>query len=161
MPDYRELSDQEDDPEGDIEMFDGSLDLDAFAGELFADHLSENELSPSTGVSGDAISVDEDSDIESQLPSSEDCAQTENDLDSTDIFFNDFSGAGKVYAENGAAHVAYLTNESHLNNPYYPFISKMEWEIAQWANNEGPTQTAFSNLLKIQGVNSFFVGTCV
>ncbi|EIN13427.1 hypothetical protein PUNSTDRAFT_56509 [Punctularia strigosozonata HHB-11173 SS5] len=37
-------------------------------------------------------------------------------------------------------------------NVYAPFISKMDWEIAQWAKLRGPGSTAFSELLAIDGV---------
>ncbi|KAI0037998.1 hypothetical protein FA95DRAFT_1479531, partial [Auriscalpium vulgare] len=38
------------------------------------------------------------------------------------------------------------------NNPWAPFASKMEWEVAKWAKMRGPTSTAFSELLRIDGV---------
>ncbi|KAI0039030.1 hypothetical protein FA95DRAFT_1504731 [Auriscalpium vulgare] len=38
------------------------------------------------------------------------------------------------------------------DNPYAPFASKLEWEIAKWAKMRGPTSTAFTELLKIEGV---------
>ncbi|KAI0037965.1 hypothetical protein FA95DRAFT_1459796, partial [Auriscalpium vulgare] len=39
-----------------------------------------------------------------------------------------------------------------VDNPYAPFRSKLEWEIARWAKLRGPTSTAFTELLKIEGV---------
>lgn len=40
-------------------------------------------------------------------------------------------------------------------NIYAPFGSHMEWEIARWAKLRGPSSTAFSELLKIDGVCFF------
>ncbi|KAF7348086.1 hypothetical protein MSAN_01761200 [Mycena sanguinolenta] len=38
------------------------------------------------------------------------------------------------------------------SNPYKPFLSKMDWEIARWAKLRGAGSTAFTDLLKIEGV---------
>jgi hypothetical protein len=46
----------------------------------------------------------------------------------------------------------------HLNpsNPYAPFTSKLDWEIARWAKLRGPSSTATSELLKIAGVSQIY-----
>jgi hypothetical protein len=38
------------------------------------------------------------------------------------------------------------------NNQYAPFLSKLDWDIARWAKLRGPTSTAMSELLGIEGV---------
>ncbi|KAI0038107.1 hypothetical protein FA95DRAFT_1665906 [Auriscalpium vulgare] len=38
-------------------------------------------------------------------------------------------------------------------NAYHPFPSKMAWEIARWAKLRGPTSTALTELLGIEGVS--------
>ncbi|KAF7349526.1 hypothetical protein MSAN_01743000 [Mycena sanguinolenta] len=38
------------------------------------------------------------------------------------------------------------------SNPYKPFLLKMDWEIARWAKLRGAGSTAFTDLLKIEGV---------
>lgn len=43
------------------------------------------------------------------------------------------------------------------DNPYSPFASKMDWELARWAKMRGPSSTAFSELLGIDGVSEHFV----
>jgi hypothetical protein len=40
------------------------------------------------------------------------------------------------------------------DNPYAPFGSKMEWEIAKWAKLRGPSSTAFTELMAIDGVSN-------
>ncbi|KAJ6605728.1 hypothetical protein B0H10DRAFT_2311298 [Mycena sp. CBHHK59/15] len=37
-------------------------------------------------------------------------------------------------------------------NPYAPFKSKMDWEIAKWAKLRGSGSTAFTDLLQVEGV---------
>ncbi|KAH9975424.1 hypothetical protein BGW80DRAFT_1169067 [Lactifluus volemus] len=39
-----------------------------------------------------------------------------------------------------------------LDNPYGPFISQRDWEVARWAKCQGPSSTAFTDLMKIDGV---------
>ncbi|KAI0039026.1 hypothetical protein FA95DRAFT_1504736 [Auriscalpium vulgare] len=38
-------------------------------------------------------------------------------------------------------------------NEYHPFPSKMAWEVARWAKLRGPTSTALTDLLSIDGVS--------
>ncbi|KAI0686991.1 hypothetical protein C8Q76DRAFT_635698 [Earliella scabrosa] len=40
--------------------------------------------------------------------------------------------------------------DSDGNNPYAPFRSRMDWEIARWAKMRGPGSTALSELLEIE-----------
>ena len=40
------------------------------------------------------------------------------------------------------------------SNPYAPFKSRMDWEIARWAKLRGPGSTAITELLSISGVCS-------
>lgn len=40
-----------------------------------------------------------------------------------------------------------------LDNPYGPFISRRDWEVAKWAKCRGPSSTAFTDLMKIDGVS--------
>ncbi|KZT20962.1 hypothetical protein NEOLEDRAFT_1074287 [Neolentinus lepideus HHB14362 ss-1] len=46
------------------------------------------------------------------------------------------------------------SEEMHMSptNPYAPFESKLDWEIAKWAKLRGPGSTAMTELLKIEGV---------
>jgi len=38
-------------------------------------------------------------------------------------------------------------------NPYSPFSSKIDWELAKWAKLRGPSATSFTELLNISGVS--------
>jgi len=39
-------------------------------------------------------------------------------------------------------------------NPYFPFSSKTDWELAKWAKLRGPSATSFTELLNISGVSA-------
>ncbi|KAI0331458.1 hypothetical protein GY45DRAFT_1248627 [Cubamyces sp. BRFM 1775] len=64
--------------------------------------------------------------------------------------------------EAGACHAdpssisAYESTKNTLDtddtNPYAPFASRMDWELALWAKMRGPGSTAVSELLLIEGV---------
>ncbi|KAJ7125736.1 hypothetical protein C8R46DRAFT_927583 [Mycena filopes] len=43
---------------------------------------------------------------------------------------------------------------SNETNPYAPFNSKMDWEVAKWAKLRGSGSTAFTDLLHIDGVRN-------
>jgi len=38
-------------------------------------------------------------------------------------------------------------------NPYFPFSSQIDWELAKWAKLRGPSATSFTELLNISGVS--------
>lgn len=42
-----------------------------------------------------------------------------------------------------------------VDNPYAPFASRLDWEVAEWAKLRGPSATAFSELLMIPGVRTY------
>ena len=50
----------------------------------------------------------------------------------------------KMYAEQ--------VGKGANDNPYHPFATCMEWEVARWAKLRGSGSTAFSDLLAIEGV---------
>lgn len=64
--------------------------------------------------------------------------------------------AGKPIRRDNAAFTSYHNDKSGgvPNNPYAPFPSKRDWEIAHWAKMRGPTSTALNELLKIEGVRA-------
>ncbi|KAG1721770.1 uncharacterized protein EDB91DRAFT_1274897 [Suillus paluster] len=44
-------------------------------------------------------------------------------------------------------------NSSEADNLYAPFASKLNWEMARWAKLRGPSSTAFSELVSIEGLS--------
>jgi hypothetical protein len=49
----------------------------------------------------------------------------------------------------------YRTALHDSSNPWAPFSSQMDWEIAKWAKLRGAGSTAFSDLLAIKGVSHY------
>jgi hypothetical protein len=63
--------------------------------------------------------------------------------------------AGAVYSQDGVdLNTEYTNTIGVSDNPYRPFSSKIEWEIARWAKTRGPSSTAFTELMNIEGVSS-------
>jgi hypothetical protein len=66
--------------------------------------------------------------------------------------------AGRCMSHDSVDHGANMAYGAHLadeENPYHPFNSKIEWEVARWAKLRGATSTAFTDLLSIDGVSFF------
>lgn len=65
--------------------------------------------------------------------------------------------AGKVYANYGAGPNSQRVYAASVGitekEPFAPFKSKLDWEIARWAKLRGPGATAFTDLLKIKNVS--------
>lgn len=66
-----------------------------------------------------------------------------------------FPSAGKVLENHEAHYKSYTKKHGHRSNPYHPFHSKLEWEIARWAKDQGPGANAMTKLLAIPGVSRF------
>ncbi|KAG1861507.1 hypothetical protein DFJ58DRAFT_839656 [Suillus subalutaceus] len=62
--------------------------------------------------------------------------------------------AGQPIAQAKIQNVnaTYASSIDNAENPYAPFCSQMDWEVAQWAKLCGPSSTAFLDLLSIDGV---------
>jgi hypothetical protein len=62
--------------------------------------------------------------------------------------------AGAVYANQNYMdeNTSYTSRIGNPDNPFSPFVSKIDWEIAHWAKTRGPSSTAFTELMSIEGV---------
>jgi hypothetical protein len=49
---------------------------------------------------------------------------------------------------------SYKTYLKNPDNPWDPFSSRLDWEVAYWAKRCGPSATAFTEFLKIDGVST-------
>ncbi|KAJ7728556.1 hypothetical protein B0H14DRAFT_3518585 [Mycena olivaceomarginata] len=54
--------------------------------------------------------------------------------------------------QNSEQRYGSALDDSPTNNPYAPFKSKLDWEVARWAKLRGSGSTAFTDLLHIEGV---------
>jgi len=68
------------------------------------------------------------------------------------------SAAGGALAHRESTDNNYHTKVSDQEkNPWAPFMSQKDWEVARWAKVRGPGATAFSELLSIPGVSLMMV----
>ena len=63
--------------------------------------------------------------------------------------------AGARYTNQDCVNqnTAYTSQIGNQENPFNPFHSKVEWEVALWAKTWGPSSTAFTELMSIEGVS--------
>ncbi|KZV61414.1 hypothetical protein PENSPDRAFT_693426 [Peniophora sp. CONT] len=59
---------------------------------------------------------------------------------------------GAVLEDGFAKYESMLPQAEDASNPYHPFATKMDWDIAAWAKNFGIGANALTALLKIDGV---------
>ena len=68
--------------------------------------------------------------------------------------------AGKALSHEESRDCVYDVLVGGGDNPWAPFRSKKDWEIARWAKFRGVGSTAFSEILAIDGVSLFEVFFC-
>jgi hypothetical protein len=63
--------------------------------------------------------------------------------------------AGTPISNMGRSTLGYEALRDNLgpDHIWYPFQSQRDWEFARWAKNRGPSSTAVSELLAIDGVS--------
>jgi hypothetical protein len=69
-------------------------------------------------------------------------------------FPGDLAGTPMPNSQTNSGHERYQANLQDPRNPWAPWTSQIDWEVARWAKLRGPGSTAFSDLLKIEGVSS-------
>jgi hypothetical protein len=62
------------------------------------------------------------------------------------------AGAPITNIQDTPGYDSYKTCLNDSDNPWDPFLSQLDWELAYWAKRCGPSATAFTALLKIEGV---------
>ena len=65
------------------------------------------------------------------------------------VKFPGMAGASSTNTGNVDTH----QDNAPAGNPFAPFLSKLDWEVARWAKLRGPGSTAFSELMAIEGVS--------
>ncbi|KAI8994099.1 hypothetical protein BD414DRAFT_513707 [Trametes punicea] len=65
---------------------------------------------------------------------------------------SDCGKSASTLPENATYESYGATLQGSEDNPYHPFRSRLDWEIARWAKLRGSGSTAFSDLLAIEGV---------
>lgn len=70
-------------------------------------------------------------------------------------FPSSFAGMPVATAGSEPVYLRYASQLGTSSNPWAPFKSSLDWEIARWAKLRGPGSTAVTDLLKIDGVRFF------
>ena len=73
-----------------------------------------------------------------------------------------YPSAGAPYGR-GANNLEKLTNDVHapqcVDNIYYPFSSRMDWQLARWLKRSSLTQAEIAEFFKLEFVS--FVCSCI
>lgn len=67
--------------------------------------------------------------------------------------FDSFKKAGRILREEEGTFKRWAREHGDPNNPYHPFKSKLEWDIARWAKLEGPGASSFDRLMAFDSVS--------
>jgi hypothetical protein len=71
------------------------------------------------------------------------------------------TSAGAPIGEHGVPiNQQYMNMLNNAENIYAPFTSKIDWEMAHWANHHAISSTAISELLAIEGVSISLTRVC-
>ncbi|KAI0056853.1 hypothetical protein BV25DRAFT_1872634 [Artomyces pyxidatus] len=54
--------------------------------------------------------------------------------------------------QRARAELLQTSEPATIRNVYHPFAHRMDWDVAQWAKELGPSQNAFTKLLAVPGV---------
>lgn len=114
--------------------------------------------SPMTGA-GDHAEVDDMEDEDVGATGHAEREQAESRIGGSPVVI-DYPNprAGERLRQEDSSYTGYEKSvQDSENNIYAPFSSKREWEIARWAKLRGPGSTAFTDLLKIDGVSFRFL----
>ncbi|KAG1879758.1 hypothetical protein F4604DRAFT_1879992 [Suillus subluteus] len=122
------------------EIFDGEYFVDETHGEAQGEEECEMEWRDEAQKSADSDSDDEIAAEPEWEPPAPDPA-------------GDWPQAEEDHGTNARLLVQEHAQGQHgYDNPYFPFCSQTEWEIARWSKLRGPSSTAFTDLLAIEGV---------
>ncbi|KAJ7204055.1 hypothetical protein GGX14DRAFT_398364 [Mycena pura] len=90
---------------------------------------------------------------EPNVPAREDRAAGEEQVHQQPIIVQFTDGdAGAPLRQGEPGYERYKADLGDSANFWSPFTSKLDWEVSQWAKLQGPGSTAFTDLLKIDGV---------
>lgn len=116
---------------------------------------SSHSHSPSPSSSSSSASLSPSPSLSHSPPPSCTLSPSPNPQHQQNIFIEKFT-KGQVGAtlnhQEAPKNERYSTKIDNPNNPYAPFSSKTDWELACWAKLRGPSSTAVSDLLDIEGV---------
>ena len=166
--------DSDDDDEGRSQAgdsFDSDAERQGFARDLFGDYNDIDVGWPDEEELSEEDNDNNDEEEESTSSEEEDDAESDKDEQNDDIIalslppqtkeqydIVDFPGkeAGAPITTASEPNYNAYWRQLSSNNRYAPFASRFDWEIARWAKLRGPSSSAFTELLQIEGVSGIF-----
>ncbi|KAF7795599.1 hypothetical protein EIP86_006762, partial [Pleurotus ostreatoroseus] len=79
-------------------------------------------------------------------------ATVEDALDEDETISESYTGAAKIIGWDADVRRRYEETANGVENPWYPFASQLEWDIAKWAKETNTGDNSLNKLLTIPGV---------
>ncbi|KAJ3713720.1 hypothetical protein DFJ43DRAFT_1134924 [Lentinula guzmanii] len=142
-------------PESDVEEYESELEEED---DFFCSSHSENVREPndSRSSSPDLVFAEGHFDEPLQLPHSRPPPPTTPDCirEPHVVYYPDPCAGAPIPLPIMSAqnHQYAQTLEGQHSNPWAPFVSETDWKVAHWAKMRGPSSTALSEVLAIDGV---------
>ncbi len=80
-------------------------------------------------------------------------ATVEEVLDEGEPIREAYPGAARIIRWDPEVHRLYEEGANGVENPWHPFATKMEWEIAKWAKESNTEDSTLNKLLTIPGAS--------
>ncbi|KAJ7593168.1 hypothetical protein C8J56DRAFT_1013320 [Mycena floridula] len=126
----------------------------------------DDELGPEQGLeppranaddaAGSAVNIDNDELVDAAAADQRDAVESNLQNQPFIIPFGGQAGHPIAIARSNSSsndkYAQSVKDVTDANNIYAPFMSRMDWEIARWAKLRGPSSTAFTELMSIDGV---------
>ena len=160
--DFGQYMDTESETNNEEELASENEDNPGHIEERLFDLQLENSWEPERDVSPmPQVDRDSDSDGEGDPPTEQRLiAEERADAHPQVVRYSDTypsSRAGHPLPHSAASTDSIYARLVHgQDNLWAPFTSEMDWKVAHWAKLRGPGSTAFSDLLNIDGVSTFF-----
>ena len=79
----------------------------------------------------------------------------EDDSRTGELYYEDYPDAGKILGVQETTQQQWNKTVSPIANTniFHPFESELDWKMAEWLINNGPSQSANNQLLKILQVS--------
>ncbi|KAI1781775.1 hypothetical protein LXA43DRAFT_977924 [Ganoderma leucocontextum] len=159
--DYNADADENPEPDGDDDEVAEEAEAEEADTLNFQEEGSWEEPPPQDDDDAIAMDVDDEGLVEDRSTEALDLRTAQHRAQEqlcTKTFVNRFpdprAGAPLLTKESSAYDNYQTELDPEGENPYRPFTSRLDWEIARWAKMRGPGSSAVTELLAIKGVNA-------
>ena len=144
--DASDLEDESNDPSN-------LIDMDVFQDLLCTANDNQATFGDSPGTPDDATQRTNPTELEDHTEP-DDYTETA-DPETVTVVIDQFpfgSPGAPISGAPQSSSVYETLQNAHMDAPWAPFSSQLDWEIARWAKMHGLSSTAVTELLKIEGV---------